>query len=155
VLITICNKREEEKNTRYHFCKKMAVRRNIGAAELTALIKVEHMVENNKYGQRQSKHCPPSPSLDAQLLPRACGISFHQILQLGPLTLSRTFYYTAFGQRHNLQQFLSHSQTQVPPVKEEGRLGARTSGIHSILLSSQRWRERSHFAQSGTVRFVF
>lgn len=40
---------------------------------------------------------------DPQLLPHACGASFDQILQLGRLSLSRTFYNTAFGQRHNLR----------------------------------------------------
>lgn len=75
---------------------------------LTAFIIADHMVENNKYGERQSNiilhlsvwilsSSPPCAPA------RARGASFDQILQLGPLTLSRTFYNTAFGQRHNLR----------------------------------------------------
>lgn len=95
---------------------------------------------------------PPSLSLDPQLLPHVCGASSDQILQLGPLRLSRTFYNTAFGQRHNLRSSSSSSdERQFSPRKGKGK----TSRIHSILLCRQQWRGRSCFVQSGTVRFGF
>uniref|UniRef100_A0A672HBA8 VPS10 domain-containing receptor SorCS2 n=1 Tax=Salarias fasciatus TaxID=181472 RepID=A0A672HBA8_SALFA len=62
---------------------------------VTALIILDHMVENNKYGERQSQHyppisqsgssAPPPPPRCAREPARRRGASFHQILQLGPL----------------------------------------------------------------------
>ncbi|XP_054865805.1 VPS10 domain-containing receptor SorCS1 isoform X3 [Amphiprion ocellaris] len=102
----------------------MKEQQNKTTALVTALITGDHIVENKKYGERQSQHYPPSLRLDAQLLPHACGASFDQILQLGPLRLSRTFYNTAFGQRSNLQ--LLHSRAPVHTPTRQAEEGAES-----------------------------
>lgn len=112
-------------------------------------MKLGHMVGDiRSETDRQKQHCSPSLILDAQLLPLWCGSSFHQILQLGPLRLSRTLDSTAFGQHHNLQQFLFHRRAKHHSPERQREVSEPP--LHPFL--PQRWRGRSGSAQSGTVR---
>lgn len=106
---------------------------------VTALIIAAHMVENNKYGERQRQHYPPSLSLDPQLLPLACGASFDQILQLGPLRLSALFTTLHLGNATTCAAVPSSTaERQFTPRRgREKSEGKRTSCIHSILLCRQ------------------
>lgn len=85
----------------------------------TALMIVELKVENNQRCKRQPNIISSiSQSGSSAPPPCVCGASSDQILQLGPLAPSRTFYNAAFGQRHNLRSSSSPS--------DERPLGPRT-----------------------------
>lgn len=118
---------------------------------LTALIIVDHMVGNNKYGESQ---CRTILHLCAdQLLPHARTASFDQILQVGPLFF---FHHCIWATPQLAQHFLFHSRAAVSsPKRRRKEWGQRASCILSIPLCLQRWRVRSYFAQSGTVRLGF
>lgn len=71
---------------------------------------------------------------------RACEASFDQILQLGPLRLSRTFFFSsiaAFGQRHNLRSSSSSTaEQQFPPrTGRERRVERKRDFLHPQHLS--------------------
>lgn len=103
---------------------------------LTALIIADHMVGNNKYGERQSQHYPPSLSLDPQLLPSVrAGLHLIKSFNLDHLDSAALFfpYNTAFGQRHNLRSSSSSTAEQQFTPPETGR---EKSGEEKGLLAS-------------------
>ncbi len=123
---------------------------------LTALITADHMVENSKYGERQSNIILHISVCILSSSPMRAGLHLIKSFNLDHLDSAALFTTLHLGN--------ATTCAAVPPLKPSDnlvsekakrRVRKRTYLVHSILLCHQQWRGKSYSVQSGTVRFGF
>lgn len=123
---------------------------------LAALIIADHMVENNKYGERQSNIILHRSVWILSSSPMRAGLDLIKSFNLDHLGSAALFTTLHLGNATtcaalHLQQpsGISH------PEKAARGVGGKDFQHPQHPSLSQKWRGRSYFAQSGMVRFGF